>query len=145
MALEEEGTVLSVDDNEAVVAVGVKSACSGCPSSAICSSDENERRLTAINAAHARPGQKVLVVMHSRMYLKGTMIVYGLPAISLMAGAILGKNIADNLFPGSNPDLWAAGTGFTAMTAVFMAVRRWSSNVAGKAGYQPVIERILDE
>ena len=145
MALEEEGIIKTVEGDHAVVSVCAQSACQGCPSSSICNSAGDEREVKALNPVNAAPGQRVKVVMHARMYLKGTLLVYALPMFVLIAGAILGKFLADNYFPGSNPDILAAGMGLGGMAAVFLAVKRWSLAVDKSEDYLPVIERVLDE
>ncbi len=144
MALEEEGTIISISDGSAVVAVGTQGSCESCPSASVCHSDGDERRITAINPVNAQPGQKVKVVMHAQMYLKGTILVYAVPMIILIAGAIFGKYLADNFFPDSSPDLMAAGVGFTGMVLAFLGAKYWSKGVENKEEYQPVIEKILD-
>jgi len=144
MALEEEGIVKAVEGDHAVVSICSQGVCQGCPSASICNSSGDERVITALNPVNAAPGQRVKVVMHAQMYLKGTLLVYALPMFVLIAGAVLGKYLADSYFPGLNPDILAAGLGLGGMAAVFMVVRRWSKAVEKSGDYLPVVERILD-
>lgn len=145
MALEEEGIIKAVEGDHALVSICAQGTCKGCPSSSICNSVGDEREVRALNPVNAAPGQRVKVVMHARMYLKGTLLVYGLPMFVLIAGAVLGKYLSDNYFPGSNPDIMAAVIGLGGMAAVFIAVRRWSMAVEKSGDYLPVVERILDD
>ena len=44
------------------------------------------------------------VVFKSSNYLKGTMLVYGMPALMLIIGAVLGKEYLSRFFPAADPD-----------------------------------------
>ena len=143
MALEEEGTVISTSDGTAVVAVSSKGSCESCPSASVCHSDGDERRITAVNPVNAQPGQRVKVVMHAQMYLMGTFVVYAVPMLTLIAGAILGKYLADNFFPEANQDSISAGLGLSGMVLAFLGAKYWSKGIEKKQEYQPVIEKIL--
>jgi len=143
MALEEEGIVLELSDDQAVVAVTAGSACDKCPSASICHSDGDRKTITALNPHKAKPGDRVYVVMHSQMYLKGTIIVYGIPMVLFIAGAILGNYMAGTYFPGWNADLMAAACGTLLLVLSFGAAKIWSRKVEGNECYLPVIEKIL--
>lgn len=143
MALEEEGTIISVDGEQAVVAVVSHGGCESCPSASVCGGEGERRSVTAMNPVHARPGDRVKIVMHAKMYIKGTMIVYGVPAVLLIAGAMLGKTYADARMPGTDPDMVAAGAGFTLFIAAFIGAKLWSHRVEKSDKYIPVIEKIL--
>ncbi len=143
MALEEEGIVVEVRDDRAVVAVTGGSACDKCPSASLCKGDGEQKTLTAVNPFNAKAGDRVRVVMHSQMYLKGTMLVYGIPMVLFIGGAMLGKFMADHYFPDWNADLTAAGVGTLLLVLSFGAAKVWSRKVEGNEAYLPVIEKIL--
>lgn len=145
MALEEEGIVKAVEGDHALVTICAQGVCQGCPSAGICNSAGDEREVKALNPVNAAPGQRVKVVMHAQMYLKGTLLVYALPMFVLIAGAVLGKYLADSYFPDLNPDVLAAGLGLGGMAAVFIVVKRWSRVVEESGDFLPVVERILTD
>ena len=143
MALEEEGIVVETRDDRAVVAVTGASACDKCPSASVCKGDGDQKTLTAINPYNAKAGDRVRVVMHSQMYLKGTILVYGIPMVLFIGGAVLGKFMADRYFQAWNADLTAAGVGTFFLVLSFGAAKLWSRKVEGNEAYLPVIEKIL--
>ena len=91
--IEEEGVVAEIDGNIAKVAVMKKSACEQCAAAGVCHPGDQEY-LEASNPLGAVKGQKVKVVIAPQVYLKASIILYGIPMVALIAGAILGKNIA---------------------------------------------------
>jgi len=143
MALEEEGIVTEITEDRAVVAVTGGGACDHCPSASVCKGDGDQRTITAVNPLHAKEGDRVRVVMHSQMYLKGTVIVYGLPMVLFIAGSLLGKYLADHYFQNWNADLMAAGVGTCLLVLSFGLAKLWSKSVEGNEDYLPVIEKIL--
>jgi sigma-E factor negative regulatory protein RseC len=141
--MEEEGIVIGVEGVTAVVRVVRKGACEHC-TAGTCDMTEQGAEITALNPVGARVGQRVRVVMHSTQYLKGSMIVYGLPVLALMVGAVVGKIYGPRLFPGLEPDLAAAIAGFGLMALSLLGVKVWSTGAEKKTEYQPVIEQVLD-
>jgi sigma-E factor negative regulatory protein RseC len=140
--IEETGTVKSTDGNMAVVAVARKSACEGC-SSGLCKPDAQTMEIEALNPAGAVVGQKVRVTIKSALYMKGSMIVYGIPAIGLVVGAVIGKEFLSGFFQGTDPDILSAICGFTAFGISLAVVRIWSGIAGKKIESKPVIEEIL--
>jgi len=142
--LEETGIVTKIDGNMAKVLVQKKSACDGCSVQGACHSTSEGMEIEALNAAHASEGQRVKILMTPRDYLKGTMIVYGLPLVVFITGAIIGKNIGEEYVKGINSDIVAASTGFLLLALSLAGVRIWSRRMESKAEYNPVIEEIIE-
>jgi sigma-E factor negative regulatory protein RseC len=142
--VEEIGFIKGVEGMMAVVSLPKKSACEGC-SLGVCKADEKYMEVRALNPLNARAGQKVRVVMKSYTYLKGSLIVYGIPALALIAGAVLGKEVFSPLLSESDPDIVSAITGFAAFMLSFVGIKVWSSRAEKKTEMRPVIEEILDE
>lgn len=142
--MEETGLVIKVEGNRAFVAVERKSACEGCPASSICKPGEEGSIIEAINEAGAKIGDRVNVSLKAFSYLKGSIIVYGIPTICLIAGAIIGKEILKN-FISLDPELLSAIGGLGAFGISFFIVKLFSRRVERKKEYIPVVERILSE
>jgi len=142
MVIEEIGTVRSIAGDTAVVAVPRKSACEGCPAGA-CKQDQQSMEIEAVNQAGAEVGQKVRVAIRPYTYMKGSMIVYGIPAVALVLGAVAGKEWLSRLLPGRDPDVLSAVAGFAALIMAFVLIKLWSHLASGKAEARPVIEEIL--
>jgi sigma-E factor negative regulatory protein RseC len=142
--VEEVGFVKDVEGMMAVVSIPKKSACEGC-SLGVCKPDEQSMEIRALNPFNAHVGQKVKIVMKPYTYLKGSMIVYGIPAVSLIIGAVLGKEILSLYFNKPDPDIISALSGLVLFVLSFIAIKLWSSSTEKKIDIKPVIKEILDE
>jgi sigma-E factor negative regulatory protein RseC len=141
--IEEIGIVTSTDGNTARVNVPKKTTCEGC-TAGTCTAGEQSMEIVAFNKAGAKTGQNVKVLIHSSAYLKGTMIIYGIPALALVLGAVFGKEFMPEFFIGTDPDILSAIFGFGFLGLSFVGVKIWSSLKADKTESGPVIEEILD-
>jgi sigma-E factor negative regulatory protein RseC len=141
--VEETGIVTKVHGNMASVLVQKKSSCDGCSVQGACESTAEGMEMDALNPVHASEGQKVKVSITSQAYLKGSMIVYGLPLVIFIAGAIMGKNIGEDYFKDMNSDLVAAITGFSALILSLLGVKAWSKRAESRTELKPVIEEII--
>lgn len=140
--MEETGLVVKVEGNKAFVAVERKSACESCPAGSICKPGDEGSIIEAINEAGAGMGDRVMVSFKAFSYLKGSIIVYGIPAICLIAGAIAGKELLKDLF-NLDPELLSAIGGLSAFAISFLAVKLLSRKMERKKEYIPVVERII--
>ena len=140
--IEEIGTVKSTDGTMAIVAVAKKSACEGC-TAGICKPDEQSMEIEAVNSAGAVAGQKVLVAIQSVAYMKGSMVVYGVPALGLVLGAVFGKEILSGFIKGTDPDILSAVSGFVAFGIALVIVKIWSNTAGNSIESKPVIKEIL--
>ena len=141
--MEEVGTIMSIDGLTAKVTVPRKSACEGC-TAGTCTPGEQSMEIEALNPIEARVGQTVRVVMKPYSYLKGAIIVYGIPALALVIGAILGKEFFSIYFAGIDPDVVSAFFGFGAFIVFFILIKFWSIKFERKQDLKPIIEEILE-
>lgn len=141
--VEEVGIIKSVEGMLAIVSIPKKSACEGC-SLGICKPDEQSMEIRALNPVNAHVGQKVKIVMKPYTYLKGSLIVYGIPAIALVIGAVLGKEVLSLYFVKLDPDIVSAISGFITFAISFIAIKLWSSRTEKKVEVKPIIEEILE-
>jgi sigma-E factor negative regulatory protein RseC len=142
--IEEEGIVAEISGDNAKVAVLKKSACESCAAAGVCHPEDADRSLLeAANPLGAVKGQKVKVVLAPQVYLKASIILYGVPMIALVSGAILAKNISLR-FGEVHSDLWAFLAGMGAMSASFFVIRAYNNKVAKTQKYKPVIVEILE-
>lgn len=141
--IEEIGIVKSVEGMTAVVAVAKKSACEGC-TMGTCKPEEKSMEIEALNQAGAKAGQRVKVAIKSYTYMRGTMVVYGLPAVGLVAGAVAGKEFMSKIFPAADPDVLSAIFGFAACILSFVFVKIWARKAGTRADARPVVEEILN-
>jgi len=141
--IEEIGVVTSTEGRTAHVDVPKKSTCEGC-TAGTCTTGEQSMEIVAFNKAGAEVGQKVRVLIHSYAYMKGTMIVYGIPALALFIGVVFGKEIMARFFGGADPDNISAIFGFGFLALSIIGVKIWTNRKASKTELTPVIEEILD-
>lgn len=141
--LEETGIVKSIDGVIAKVSVPKKSACEGC-TAGTCKPEQQTMEIEAFNKAGARPGQKVRVSIQAYTYMKGTMLVYGIPAVMLVIGAVIGKEIMSKIFAGADPDVLSALFGLGAFVVSLIIIKLITSRKEKTSEARPVVEEILD-
>ncbi|RJQ49718.1 MAG: hypothetical protein C4538_01655 [Nitrospiraceae bacterium] len=143
--IEETGIVTKIDGMMAKVTVQKKGTCEGCAAQGVCETKEGGTEIEALNPVNAKVGQTVKVSMKPSVYLKGTMLVYGVPLVALIGGAIIGKNIGEAYFQGTSSDVIAAIGGFGMLIISFFGVKIWTNKAEEKIEYKPVIEEIVTE
>jgi len=140
--IEEEGIVAEVHGSVARVEILKKSACEKCSASGTCHPGD-EDLMEADNPLGAVKGQKVKVVLAPQIYLKASIILYGIPMVAMVAGAILGKNAGIAYSGEPNSDLWAFIAGMTCLVISFYFIRLYNNKVEKTREYKPVIVEIL--
>ncbi len=141
--IEEIGVVTKTDGILAKVVVQKRGICDGCAVKGACTSTEEGMEIEALNPIRAKKGQTVQVSVKPQTYLKGSIMVYGMPLVIFIAGAILGKNIGEEYFKKANSDLVAAILGFAALIISLLGIRIWAKKTETKTEYKPVIEKIV--
>ena len=142
--IEEEGIVVEVTGDIAKVSIVAKSACEKCSASGICHPGEQEY-MEASNPLGAKKGQKVKVVLAPQVYLKASIILYGIPMAVFVAAAIAGKNLGLRYGTESASDLWAFIAGMVSMVISFLFIRMYNKKVEKTPEYKPIITEILDK
>ena len=142
--MEEIGVVTKTEGINAWVTVTRKSACEHC-TAGTCDISGETVSLEAINEAGAVVGQRVRVQFKALAYVKGSLLFYGLPALSLIIGAVVGREFLAALFEGANPDAVAAISAFALFALSFLLVRVIVRRAEKSVRYQPVVDKILDD
>lgn len=142
--MEEVGVVKGVQGRMATVSIERKAVCDQC-TSGTCSVSAEGAKLEAVNTIGAKVGDKVRVSLKAYSFIKGSIIVYVFPAMSLVAGAIVGKEYFADRFPSIDPEGVSALFGFGAFLLSFLVVRFWGMRTEKKTEYRPVIEEILKD
>lgn len=140
--IEEEGIVAEIEGGRAKVAITKKSACESCTAAGVCHPGDQEL-MEADNPLGAKKGQKVKVVIAPQVYLKASIILYGLPMVALVGGAILGKNMAIKYGAAADSDFWAFISGMACLIFSFFFIRMYNKKVEKSRRYRPVIVEIL--
>ncbi len=140
--IEEEGIVAEIEGDIAKVAILKKSACEQCSASGVCHPGDQDF-MEAANPLGAKKGQKVKVVVAPQLYLKASIILYGVPMAAFIGGAIVAKNLAVKLGSEANSDLWAFISGTACLLVSFLFIRAYNKKVEKTQKYKPVIVEIL--
>ncbi len=140
--IEEIGTVKSLEGDMAVVLVPKKSACDGCTAGA-CKPENQTMEIEALNWVGAQVGQRVKVAVKPLTFVKGSLVVYGVPALALVIGAVVGKEWMSRLFTTADPDILSAVCGFSALIVALAGVKIWAQAASGNTSSKPVIEEIV--
>jgi len=142
--IEEEGIVAEIEGDIAKVAIVRKSGCEQCAAAGVCHPG-NEEYMEALNPLNAKKGQKVKIVVAPQVYLKASIILYGIPMASLVAGAIIAKNITMRYAGEAHSDLWAFIAGMICLVVSFFFIRVYNNKVEKTQTYKPVIVEILTQ
>ncbi len=140
--IEEEGIVAEVEGDVAKVSIVKKSGCEQCAAAGVCHPGEEEY-MEALNPLSAKKGQKVKIVVAPQVYLKASIILFGIPMAALVAGAIIAKNITLRYAGELHSDLWAFIAGMICMVVSFFFIRVYNNKVEKTQTYKPVIVEIL--
>lgn len=141
--MDEIGTVKRLDGVLAIVNVEKKSACGSCKAG--CNVSESGAEIEAVNRAEASVGQVVRVAMQPYLYVKGSILIYGIPAVALILGAVIGKEYSSVFLKDYDPDMVSAVFGFSALILSFAVVKLLSSRMEKETKYKPVIVEIIRE
>ncbi len=146
------GTVLKTSGDHALVAATRRGICDGCADRSNCSvedpfthaaeaSDEVLEHLTARNPIQAQPGDHVEFDLPGHTELSLSVLVWIVPLLGLIAGAVLGANIHQVLsMDRDSATLLGLLAGAAAAFAVVMRIDR---KAAGDERLTPVILKVL--
>jgi sigma-E factor negative regulatory protein RseC len=131
-------------DGRAAVRVSRAEACMSCESKGACTAlggQVKDHILVIPNAMEAQPGQWVTLNLPESSVLGASAILYGLPAVTLIGGAALGRAAADALGLGVDPAT-ALGAGL-GMVLGLVGIYVFNRKLGGTARYQPRMVGVL--
>ena len=136
--MEEKGRVVSVHGQRADVDVESRGECEHCSAAGICNWTGNRmRRVLAVNAIKAAKGDDVLLELPDGTGASTNLLVFGVPVLGMLAGALIGGLLIS--------DLWAgilSGIGLLVGIAIVKVI----DVAVGKSGRTlPVIRRRLSK
>ncbi len=132
--IEEQAKVVAVDADCAEILIHKQPACGSCSASRGCGTSLlaswlPRRRLTfrVKNRVNARPGDTVVLGLDETALQKGSLMLYALPLVGLITGAITGEHGFDLL--GLSQELGAAVLGLLGLIAALVFVHRKGSAI----------------
>jgi sigma-E factor negative regulatory protein RseC len=130
-------------DGWAMVVTERDDACSSCESAQFCHSlaDCSRMETQVLNRANAGVGDRVIISLSSKSVFKSAMILYILPTVSLMLGAIGGSGLHKQL--GIDETVAAIFFGFAGLILGFTIAGLISKRQTASSRLTPVITRII--
>jgi sigma-E factor negative regulatory protein RseC len=140
--LRERGIVEKVSPQRAVIRIQQSSACAGCEARGACQVNGDKKLLVEVkNDLDAKIGDTVEISMPSGSVLKVSLLVYALPILGLILGALSGGAWAGVFHISSTPaSLIGAGAGLAVSVIV---LRRFDRSVRSKPHYSPRMTRVF--
>lgn len=145
--IEEVGTVVELKSKMIAVVMCTKSSlCENCATNGNCAlgDDDNTRLIEVQNPLAAEVGEQVRIATTTKSFLQSSFLLYIVPLIALVIGAIAGKLVAESTSTGLDPNLLSAILGVSFMSGSFV-ILRVGSNALNKESYMPKIVEILKE
>ncbi len=143
--LREQGFVVGLDGDHALVSSYRQSACGSCHAQASCSTlsaglGNRENRIRALNPIGAEVGEQVVLEISEKGFLRASFLVYGLPIAALVGigslarALLLAMGVAAQTAEGGG-----AIAGLLALVASFFWLHRQNSRLEKDPDTQPVI------
>ena len=145
--IEEIGTVVELKSKMIAVVMCTKSSlCENCATNGNCAlGDDDKTRLIEVhNPLAAEVGEQVRIATTTKSFLQSSFLLYIVPLIALVIGAIAGLLVGEKIPTGLDPNLLSAIFGVFFMSGSFVILRVGSS-VLNKESYMPKIIEILKE
>lgn len=117
----ETGQVVSAENGQVQVHFKRTSACERCGACGMLANGQ-DMIVTLENTIEARPGDQVVVQMPTQGMLQASAIVYVIPLLLLVAGAVVGKLALAPLFAGAESDVVAAISGIALCALGFLGI-----------------------
>jgi len=139
----EEGIVIQVSPPTARIKTTRSGACESCASRGSCSTigGGKEMEVEALNPVGAKVGDCVVINFESSALLKISFLLYVFPILCMIAGAVLGQQLAPLLnLKGSTASIIFAILFFM---LAFGFIKFRSTRMAQKDIYRPKITRVL--
>lgn len=145
--IEEVGTVVELKSRHTAVVVCQKSSlCEHCAASGSCSlgDDDKTRLIDVQNTVNASVGDRVRIATTTKSFLQSSFLLYIVPLIALVIGAVVGLLLGENVETGLDANLLSAIFGVFFMAGSFVTLRVGSRALVAEA-YMPKIIEILKE
>ena len=141
--IETRAIVIRLEGKEALVESTQGGGCGNCDSENGCGSGKlsqlfcsSPRRFRVRNDANAQVGTLVQVTLEEGVLLRSALLMYMLPLVLLVGGALAGAQWANDV---AGSDAWAAAGGLIGLSLGFVLVKAISLRRRMSAVAQPVI------
>ena len=144
--IEETAHVVDAEAEFAWVETERRSSCGscsakGCGTGALSKILGRQRqRLKVLNPIGAKPGDDVVLGIREQAWLKGSVAVYIVPLLTLLAGALLGEGLAPQW--GSDSEMLSLLFGLLGLAAGFLWLHRYNRGLSADEKFMAVILRL---
>ena len=145
--IEEVGTVVELKGKHTAVVMCQKSSlCENCATNGSCSigDDDKTRLIDVQNLLNASVGDQVRIATTTRSFLQSSFLLYIVPLVALVIGAVAGKFVGEQIDTGLDPNLLSAIFGVFFMVGSFV-ILRIGSRVLVAESYMPKIVAIIPD
>lgn len=139
----EQGVIIKVTGEKALVRVKRNTMCEGCNSKGACHSlgGGKEMEAEALNIADATEGDRVLLSINPNSVLKIAFLVYLIPVIALVTGALLGEKYASRF--SLSPETGALLLAILAFTVIMIPIKYFGNKIGARDEYTPRIIKVI--
>jgi sigma-E factor negative regulatory protein RseC len=145
--MEETGTIMSLqEDGSALVLCQRSGACAHCSAATACGGveDGSSRLVAADNPLAAPVGSRVVIAVSTRTFLRASLLLYIVPLLALVAGALFGQFIGASGKFGLDANRMSAIMGTLGLIAAFVVIRLYSRRQAAQ-DHRPCIIAVLNK
>lgn len=145
--IEEIGSIVELKGKDVAVVLCQKSSfCENCAAEGVCHvGEDNSSKLVDVhNHLGADIGDRVRIATSTRSFLQSSFLLYIVPLIFLVTGAVIGQFLAEFLDNGLDSNVMSAVMGSTFMAGSFVILRLATRRLA-KEAYMPSIVKVLDD
>jgi sigma-E factor negative regulatory protein RseC len=145
--INESGTVIELTAADvALVLCQKNSACAHCSAEGVCHTGSNSqaKSVEAYNPVGAQVGDRVRLSVTTRSFLRSSFLLYIVPLIALVIGAVAGKEIAPILKNGLDANALSAIMGTGLMALSFIGIR-FATRLMNKKENMPLITAVIRE
>ena len=148
--IEERGEVTAVNPPYAMVVTQRSSSCGGCSTKGCGTRSLSElfatrsQEMKVLNPVDARVGDRVVLGLEESALLRGSLAVYIVPLLAMIAGGVLGEALAPAL-SFSISEYLSLPAAFAGLAAGFLWVRRFGRRMSSDHRFMAVILRRADD
>ncbi len=146
--LEETANVVNANDEFVWLQVDKQSACGKCNANKGCGTsilakyfNRHPAQIKLPNTHNAKTGDQVIIGLSEQAILKGSMLVYLLPVLTMLAGAIIGNLLAGDEL--DTAEIYSIIFGVAGLLIGSFWSKRIFANAHNIKNYQPELLRVL--
>jgi sigma-E factor negative regulatory protein RseC len=145
--VEEQAVVVDIDPHCVWVETQRQSACGqcaankGCGTSALQKVFGNKRNILPVTGdLPVAVGDKVVIGIDENSLVKGSIAVYAMPLVSMIAFAVAGETVSRHTLS-ANPDIMSIAGAMIGLLVGITGLRWYSRKSADNTQYQPILLR----